>query len=185
MEHSATRPADADRTPPSGTTAATPSSKAATHEVLQRLRAAGCRVTVPRRAVVEALLQSGHDHITADELAKRVRTRYPDIHRATVYRTLDILQEAGVISHVHMGHGPSTFHLGDNAHHHAVCNICNRVTEVPAEMFDAVSRYLDRTHGWQLTMQHFALSAICDQCSTTAAHHTEADLTDPAPTGNP
>lgn len=172
VEHAATRAVDPDHTRPT-------SANAATYEVLQRLRAAGCRVTVPRRAVVEALLQAGHGHITADELAQRVRARYPDIHRATVYRTLDVLQEAGVITHVHMGHGPSTFHLGNDSHHHVACNVCNRVTEVPAEMFDAVSRYLADTHGWRLTTQHFALSAVCDQCNPEPG----PQLTDPAPTG--
>jgi Fur family ferric uptake transcriptional regulator len=143
---------------PAGTTAAT-------DEVLDKLRADGCRVTVPRRAVVEALVDAGRDHITADELAARVRFRYPDIHRATVYRTLEILQDAGVVSHVHLGHGPSTFHVGSGLHHHAVCTGCGDLVELPPDALESVGERLKREHGWQLTEQHFALSAVCPACA--------------------
>lgn len=155
MEHRSASNGDARL--PAGTSAAT-------HQVLETLRTAGCRVTVPRRAVVETLVDAGRDHITAEELATRVRHRYPDIHRATVYRTLEKLQDAGVITHVHLGHGPSTFHLGEASHHHAVCTSCGTMVELPTDALEPVSEQLKREHGWQLTQQHFALSALCPKC---------------------
>lgn len=140
---------------------------AATSHVLEKLRAAGCRVTVPRRAVVETLVDAGRDHITAEELADRVRYRFPDIHRATVYRTLDKLQDAGVVSHVHLGHGPSTFHLGNGSHHHAVCTACGAIVELPSDALQPVGQQLEREHGWKLTEQHFALTALCAGCASS------------------
>lgn len=119
---------------------------------------------MPRRAVVEVLVDAGDDHITADELAASVRSRHPEIHRATIYRTLDRLQEAGVVSHVHLGHGPSTFHLGDHPHHHAVCSGCGAVIELPFDAMEDVARRLNEEHGWELAPQHFALSALCPDC---------------------
>lgn len=161
MEHSRTEPVDQDP----GT------ETAASYDVLQRLRAGGCRVTEPRRAVVEELLAGDpdHHHTTADQLVERVRARHPEIHRATVYRTLDVLLDAGVITHVHLGHGPATFHLPGRAHHHAVCNGCGRTVELPPDALDAVNRHLATEHGWQLTTQHFALSAVCNHCHPTGA----------------
>lgn len=137
----------------------------ATTAVLDRLQAAGHRVTVPRRAVVETLLDAGRDHITAEELAERVHYRHPDIHRATVYRTLEKLQDAGLVSHVHLGHGPSTFHLGQGAHHHAVCTACGETIDLPPDALQPVGEQLERAHGWRLTDQHFALSALCPACA--------------------
>src|SRR5262245_60574090 len=104
-------------------------------EVLARVRRAGGRMTASRRAVVEALLAGGH-HVTADEIVARVSQDHPEVHRSTVYRTLERLETIGVITHVHLGHGPSTFHLADPPHHHAVCASCGAVVEVPWDALD-------------------------------------------------
>ena len=89
------------------------------------IRASGSRVTVDRRAVVEALDRSG-DHLTAEQLADAVWVHYPDINLATIYRTLELLERLEIAFHVHLGHGPSRWHLADDVHHHLVCEICNR-----------------------------------------------------------
>jgi Fur family transcriptional regulator, ferric uptake regulator len=133
--------------------------------VLDILRRDGGRITEARRAVVEALLDTEHHHITADELAARVRRRYPEVHRTTVYRTLDRLEDNGIVSHTHLGHGPSTFHLTDHPHHHAVCRSCSAVVELPPGALDELAAHLREQHGWTLTPQHFALSALCPDCA--------------------
>ena len=133
-------------------------------EVLSLLRARGDRVTTSRRAVVEALLAGDH-HVTADEIAARVAADHPEVHRATVYRTLDRLEEVGVVTHVHLGHGPSTFHLNDRPHHHAVCSSCGGVVEVPLAALDGLAERLRADHGFELSTQHFALSGRCRTCA--------------------
>jgi Fur family transcriptional regulator, ferric uptake regulator len=115
--------------------------------------------------VVEVLLENGAEHITAAELARRVRRRHPDIHRATVYRSLERLQEAGIVTHVHVEHGPSTFHLSDRPHHHAACRSCGTIIELASDALDGVAERLRAEHGWELTRQHFALSALCPACT--------------------
>lgn len=135
-----------------------------TNEVLRLLRASGGRVTVPRRAVVEVLVEATGEHLTAEDLVARVRRRNPDIHRATVYRALEKLQEAGLVAHVHFGHGPSAFHLGDHPHHHAVCRSCGATVELSLDYLDDLSQRLRKDHGWELAYQHFALSARCPTC---------------------
>ena len=142
-------------------------------DILSLLRARGARVTASRRAVVEALVAGGH-HVTADEIVERVAARRgigagdPDAHRATVYRTLDRLEELGVVSHVHLGHGPSTFHLdhGDGEpHHHAVCSSCGAVVEIPLAALDTLATQLRAADGFELSRQHFALSGRCAGCA--------------------
>lgn len=95
----------------------------------------------------------------------RVSARHPEVHRATVYRTLDRLEEVGVITHVHLGHGPSTFHLNDRPHHHAVCSSCGAVVEVPLAALDDLASRLQAEHGFDLSPQHFALSGRCRDCA--------------------
>lgn len=132
-------------------------------QILSLLRARGDRITAARRAVVEALLAGDH-HVTADEIVARVSSDHPEVHRATVYRTLDRLGEVGVITHVHLGHGPSTFHLNDRPHHHAVCSTCGTVVEVPLAALDDLAARLRAEHGFELSAQHFALSGHCRSC---------------------
>jgi Fur family ferric uptake transcriptional regulator len=140
-------------------------------EILSLLRARGDRVTASRRAVVEALV-SGDHHVTAEDIVTQVAERGggdADAHRATVYRTLDRLQELGVVRHVHLGHGPSTYHLdghdGGDPHHHAVCSSCGRVVEIPMEALDDLAARLRSSHGFELAPQHFALTGRCAACS--------------------
>jgi Fur family ferric uptake transcriptional regulator len=137
-------------------------------DVLAVVRARGGRVTASRRAVIEALL-SGEHHVTADEIATRVAAEHPDVHRSTVYRTLERLQEVGVVTHVHLGHGPSTFHLADPPHTHAVCTVCGTVVEVPGDALDGLAERLRSDLGFELASQHFALSGRCAACVAASA----------------
>ena len=144
-----------------------------TDDILSLLRAHGDRVTASRRAVVEALVAGDH-HVTADDIVARVTERDggndAEAHRATVYRTLDRLQELGVVRHVHLGHGPSTYHLdGDDSepHHHAVCSSCGAVVEVPLDALDDLAERLRESHGFVLAPQHFALTGRCSACAST------------------
>lgn len=145
-----------------------PASPPSADEILSLLRSRGDRITGARRAVVEALLAGDDHHVTADEVAARVSVAHPEVHRATVYRTLERLQQLGVVTHVHLGHGPSTFHLEDRPHHHAVCSTCGTVVEVPLAALDDLAARLREEHGFELSAQHFALSGRCRDCARTA-----------------
>jgi Fur family ferric uptake transcriptional regulator len=137
----------------------------ATEGILALLRAAGGRVTSTRRATIEVLLAGGvHRHLSAEELADEVRARLPDVAESTIYRTLTALEELGVVTHVHLGHGPSTFHLAGQAHHHLVCRLCGAVIEVPSYEFTAMSRRLRDVYGFSVSEEHFAISGECPTC---------------------
>ena len=137
-------------------------------DVLALVRERGGRVTTPRRAVVEALLSGEGEHLTAEAIAARVQAAHPDVHLSTVYRTLEALEEMGVTSHVHLGHGPSTYHLAGEAHHHAVCDRCGRVVELPVDLFDDLGERVLTGTGFHIAPEHFALSGTCRQCAASA-----------------
>jgi len=138
---------------------------------INALRADGRRVTTARRLVVE-LLASTSEHLTADDLARRIHDAHPEIHLSTVYRTLDSLHEWGLVEHVHQPHGPSFFHLA-GAHRHLVCEQCGCIRDVPVAEFEAlVTRIRDR-YGFELHLGHVALVGRC------GAHEREAGCTSP------
>ena len=145
----------------------TPLDEARLERVLADLRAHGSRVTTARRAVLRSLLEH-REHTTAEQLAEQVRARHPDVHLSTVYRTLDALQHLGVVTHVHLGHGRATYHLADDLHHHAVCDRCGAVVELPLSMFEDVATRLEAEHGFVAEPHHFAVVGKCAACAAAA-----------------
>jgi Fur family transcriptional regulator, ferric uptake regulator len=131
--------------------------------ILDGLRAGGGRVTAARRALVDALLEAD-GHVTADDLAGIVQARNPDVHRSTIYRTLDALEHLGVVDHVHLGHGRAVYHLTDVSHQHLVCEECGAVVEVPDRLFDDLSVRLRRGYGFTIRPNHFAVLGRCRAC---------------------
>lgn len=133
--------------------------------VLDGMRASGVRVTAARRAVVQALVDA-HDHVTADDLAAAVATATPDVHRSTVYRTLDALEKLGVVTHVHLGHGRAVYHLTDHLHQHAVCEACGHVVQLSDDVMHAVQQRVRRDTGFEIDPHHFALVGRCAHCAS-------------------
>ena len=134
--------------------------------ILARMRAAGGRVTVARRALVQALVAG--EHLTADDLAAQVQALHPDVHLSTVYRTLDALEELGIVTHVHLGHGRAVYHLAESAHLHLVCSRCGSVTEVSDDVIAPLADMVSRENGFTLEPRHFALLGTCRTCSAGA-----------------
>jgi Fe2+ or Zn2+ uptake regulation protein len=127
------------------------------------LRETGGRLTVARRALLDALLEA-KTHVTADDLAATVQDRHPEVHRSTIYRTLDALERAGVVDHVHLGHGRAVYHLADDPHQHLVCESCGGVVEVPDRLFDELAAKLRRSYGFVIRPNHFAVLGRCRAC---------------------
>jgi Fur family transcriptional regulator, ferric uptake regulator len=136
-------------------------------QAIEAIRESGSRVTVDRRAVVEALDGSG-DHVTAEQLAEAVWVRHPDINLATIYRTLELLEKLEIAFHVHLGHGPSRWHLAGDVHHHLVCEVCDRVVEIPDSTFDPLRKRLLNDTGFVIDPHHFSLSGLCAVCAAKA-----------------
>lgn len=131
-------------------------------DLIASLRSAGLRATRPRRAVCEVIARHHGEHLTAAAILERVRV---EVDQATVYRTLDSLEQAGVLTHTHLGHGPSVYHLADDsAHHHIVCSGCGDTAEVPVgDLAPAIEQAVDGT-GFRVDAGHFALTGLCPRC---------------------
>jgi Fur family ferric uptake transcriptional regulator len=133
--------------------------------VLHKIRARGGRITWPRVAILEALIDGTH-HVTVEDLENRLRATVPEIHQATFYRTLAALEDLGVIYHLHLGHGPSVWHLVVDDHEHLVCRRCGAVTEVGPGEFDALRASIASRFGFVLDTHHFVSQGVCGECAT-------------------
>jgi len=133
-------------------------------ELIDGLRADGHRITTARRAVLAELLDAGDQHLSAEDLADLIHRRHPDVHLSTVYRTVDLLDQAGILTEVHVGQGPSTYHLAQDSHHHAVCDSCGQIIEVPASALTPVVSRLERDLGFAARPRHLTINGTCATC---------------------
>lgn len=131
-----------------------------------RLRARGLRWTPQRRVLVE-VLSTTDGHVTGSELVERCRERDPGTIPSTVYRTLDVLEELGVLSHSHGVDGREEFHVLPEAEHgHLYCRGCggewDLATDDPA-VRTAVAAF-DTQRGFAVDVSHLTLSGRCAAC---------------------
>lgn len=131
--------------------------------LVKQLRDAGLRVTGPRRAILEVLAEFHDDHLTVEQLgteAGRVAGRLIDL--STVYRTIDVLERAGSVYHVHLGHGPAVIHLREvYPHHHLVCEQCGRTVDIPFGEVEELLHEIQTRHGFLSDSVHFAMVGRC------------------------
>lgn len=138
-------------------------------DVAEKVRASGKRMTVQRRFVLEALQRARH-HITAEEIAARIRARHPQIDPSTVYRNLEALEELGYVTHTHFEDRVTRWHLADERRHgHLVCRVCGAEQEVPMSMLDPLARRLRAELGFDADLAHSAVVGVCRTCSSVSS----------------
>ena len=101
--------------------------------LIDALRQQGLRITQARRTVCSIIAERHGEHLTAASILEEVRIgRSASADQSTVYRTLDALEESGLVVHSHLGHGPAVYHLAAEAEHqHIVCRVCGMTASVP------------------------------------------------------
>jgi Fur family transcriptional regulator, ferric uptake regulator len=132
------------------------------------LRERGYRLTPQRQLVLEAVEQLGH--ATPDDILCEVRRTASGVNVSTVYRTLELLEELGLVSHAHLGHGAPTYHLADRHHHmHLVCRDCDKVLEADVSLAAPFAAELRSAFGFETDMKHFAIFGRCKKCAAEAS----------------
>lgn len=134
-----------------------------------RLRARGLRWTPQRRVLVEVLSRTD-GHVTGAELVERCRELDAGTIPSTVYRTLDVLEELGVLSHSHGADGREEFHvLPDSEHGHLYCRRCGAQWDLAADdpaVVAAVGAFAtDR--GFAVDVSHLTMIGRCAACAAT------------------
>lgn len=130
----------------------------------ERLRAQGKRLTPQRERVLAAVRVLGHG--TPDEIiARLLEDGGSPLPPSTVYRSLEALQELGLLSHTHVDHRAPSYHLVEHATHvHVVCRGCGWVGEAPLDVGDSLVDALDSRLGFQADITHAAIHGVCSSC---------------------
>jgi Fur family ferric uptake transcriptional regulator len=126
------------------------------------LHGRGMRMTPQRQLVLDAVVEL--DHSTPEQVCKRVQQTTPTVNITTIYRTLDLLEQLGLVRHAHIGHGAPTYSARDHEHVHLVCHQCDNVEEVPCDLLDGLAGTLRDDYWFKLDASHVALSGTCRTC---------------------
>ena len=141
----------------------------------ETFRQAGRRLTHQRRLILE-ILQGSEDHLEAHELYAKVRSRDPDVSLATVYRTLSVLRELGLVEQHLLGEEHGHFEAaGENRHYHFTCLSCGKVIEFDSEAVEQVIQELRAQKGVRVTDAHLHLSGYCAHCPARERESSSLD----------
>lgn len=133
--------------------------------VAEHLRKSGFRWTTQRALIVRTALAT-HAHFTADELLASCRDQDPKVSRATVYRTLAVLESAGFVESLETGDGGRRFEhvLGHDHHDHMVCLACGRILEFHDEELERRQEASARRLGFRIERHSLRLYGTCREC---------------------
>lgn len=138
------------------------------------LRAAGQRVTPQRMMILAAFTHPG-EHLTADEVYSRVEMLVPALNRSTVYRTLELFRDIGLVSETDLGGGVRHFELlGEARHHHLVCQNCGQMIELDDELIAPLRAAVQTRYGFYPAIDHLAVFGLCSCCAEQ--RHSPAEL---------
>ncbi len=141
--------------------------------VRERLHAEGLRWTPQRRTLVE-VLSASRGHVTGAELVERCRTKDATTTPSTVYRTLDVLEDLGYVSHHHGMDGREEFHvLPTEEHGHLHCRTCNGSWEIGADEADTIAGLLLDGRAFAVDRSHITITG---ECATCVAQTVEAPV---------
>jgi len=127
------------------------------------LRAGGYRVTPQRQLVLEAVARL--EHATPEEICGEVQQTARGVNVSTVYRTLELLEQLGLVQHTHIHHGAPSYHLAEDAKHvHLVCRHCEVVSEVDQAAVGPLVTALEKHQGFLTDVGHLTVFGLCAAC---------------------
>jgi Fe2+ or Zn2+ uptake regulation protein len=133
--------------------------------VAETLHSHGFRATSQRIVIAEELERLGH-HVSAEEVRDAVAARLPNVSLPTVYATLEVLEECGLVRRIAAGHDRALFDAGPRGHHHMVCRRCGRIEDLaaPAKLSPALAAAADA--GFRADGAEVVIRGLCAECAS-------------------
>jgi len=139
-------------------------------ERLAKLRQRGYKLTPQRKAVLKTIMHS-QNHLTPVEIYDRVKQEHPGIGLVTVYRTIGLLTELGLICEVHTGDSSRSYLIRRDSghHHHLICSGCGAVVDFTACDLEELEQRLYRETGFEVEGHLLELYGYCPDCQKIAS----------------
>ncbi|MFA9556060.1 Fur family transcriptional regulator [Evansella sp. AB-rgal1] len=136
--------------------------------IKKQLHSQSYKLTPQREATVRVLLEHEEDHLSAEDVYMLVKEKSPEIGLATVYRTLELLNELKVVDKINFGDGVSRYDLRQEGaahfHHHLVCIECGSVDEIQEDLLEDVEKVVERDWNFIIKDHRLTFHGICYRC---------------------
>jgi Fur family ferric uptake transcriptional regulator len=133
-----------------------------------KLKENDIRLTQRRKAILETLAQATSSHLSADEIYLKIKQSDSNVGLATVYRTLDLFAEAGIVHVLDFGDGFRRFELvSDNAphyHHHLICLVCGDIAEFDHDLLENLEHKVEEMAKFRVINHSLRFYGYCEQC---------------------
>lgn len=135
----------------------------------ENLKEKGYKLTPQRRSIVDSIIENEGKHLTAEEIYDHVKIDCPEIGLATVYRTIILLEELGIVCKLDLGDGCSRYELihdeESHQHHHLICSNCGKVIEVEGDLLEALERNIEEKYKFTIQNHSLKFFGRCSECT--------------------
>ena len=132
------------------------------------LKQRGLRLT-PQRILITDIIHDAKDHLTAGEIIAYVQAKMPGVNKSTIYRTLDILEQAGCVYKSEQGDEFVYHHDDQGHHHHLICNRCGKTVDCDEDILALLQRSLVEKYDFRVDFKHVVMSGICGECKNKSS----------------
>lgn len=133
-----------------------------------QLKQKGYKLTTQRRAIVDVMFENQGMHLSPEEIYDRVKDKYPEIGLATVYRTLQLLEDMNIVYKLNFNDGCSRYELNSNTndhhHHHLICINCGEVIEVKIDLLENLEQEIEDECNFKIVDHSVKFFGYCDKC---------------------
>ncbi len=143
------------------------------HEVQRILRSVDLKVT-PQRAAILRILMESKDHPGVEDLYKEIKQEHPSISLATVYKTVYIFKEKGLVQELPVSFNKVAYDGNVDFHPHLVCSNCNAIEDIPSlnqELPDVWFKEASSGHGYHIASTSVILYGVCPDCQKDKVPH--------------
>ena len=132
-------------------------------ELSELLRARGLRAT-SQRVVMHRLLRDSARHVSAEELLAEASEKLPGVSLPTVYATLELFEQLGIVRRVNGGGGTLLWDTRADAHHHMICRRCGRIEDMEAPLDLERARAIAAKTGFEPDLAEVVVTGLCADC---------------------
>ena len=133
------------------------------------LKEKGYKLTPQRRAIVDIIIENEGNHLTVEEIYDEVKKECPEIGLATVYRTVQLLDELGVICKISLNDASNRYELiheyENHQHHHLICSECGKIIEVEGDLLDSLEHTIEEKYNFIVKNHSVKFFGLCSDCS--------------------
>ncbi|CAH2213140.1 Fur family transcriptional regulator [Tepidibacter aestuarii] len=133
-----------------------------------KLKEEGYKLTPQRRSIVDIMIKNEGKHLNSEEIYDLVKIACPEIGLATVYRTLQLLDDIGAVSKLNLDDGCCRYEINLNDethnHHHLICKKCNKIMEVEEDLLETLEEQIEKNYGFKIFDHDVKFFGMCNSC---------------------